>query len=334
MIGKDKIKLKKEKGNSVEKGKKKKERAGAEFKKYKLKSTAKLLGAILGGLVIFCGVFALIVGTNSQNRSLDELNYDVSVTRELEFSYGKYIGDTKHGSMDGNGTFEFYTGELYYGEWSYDQMEGNGVFAYTTGEYDGQFKNCKRFGHGIFTWEDGTTYEGTWKNDKMSGVGIVKTKEGVTFDGRFKNNKFVSGEITANNKTGKYEISIIDGEVGELDATLKNGDTYVGDYSIENNVISGDGVMKIKGVGEYVGEFVNGKRSGQGTFTWKDGTYYKGTWENDKMSGEGSYYFKKNEYLKGDFSANRPTGECTLYKNGETYSTSWKKGKCTSIEEE
>ena len=59
------------------------------------------------------------------------------------------------------------------------------------GKYEGEYKNDKKKGKGIFYWninklkED--KYDGDWKNDKKEGKGILYFAEGDRYDGEFKN---------------------------------------------------------------------------------------------------------------------------------------------------
>ena len=38
-------------------------------------------------------------------------------------------------------------------------------------KYQGDWKNNKEEGYGIYTWPDGSRYEGDWKNGKQDGKG-------------------------------------------------------------------------------------------------------------------------------------------------------------------
>ena len=39
-------------------------------------------------------------------------------------------------------------------------------------QYEGEYKDDKRNGHGVLTYPDGEQYEGEWKDDKMNGYGV------------------------------------------------------------------------------------------------------------------------------------------------------------------
>jgi hypothetical protein len=42
-----------------------------------------------------------------------------------------------------------------------------------------------REGYGKYKWNDNSYYEGEWKNDKMNGKGVYCSAEGVTTEGIF-----------------------------------------------------------------------------------------------------------------------------------------------------
>lgn len=44
--------------------------------------------------------------------------------------------------------------------------------------YEGEWKNNKMHGKGIFTWRDGRRYEGEYVNDKKEGFGIFEWPDG------------------------------------------------------------------------------------------------------------------------------------------------------------
>ena len=314
-----------------------KEKPKDEFKAFKRKSRLKMAGVTAGGAVIFLAVLSLITVSSvpeSTEVELEGLNDNVSMTRQLEFGMGTYVGDTEHGNMNGQGTFEFDTGEKYEGEWDVNQMSGEGSYEYSNGVYEGDFKDSAREGSGTFKWEDGTLYEGAWADDELSGAGVLTTKKGDVFDGTFSENSFQSGNLKLKTKKDTYTIKYSSGSPSTIKANFDNGDRYNGDFSMEDSTIKGEGKMTFKGVGTYEGSFYNGTRSGQGKFTWTDGTYYEGEWRKDKMSGEGEYHFSEDEYLEGTFKNNQPVKTCTFYKDGDSYTTKWKDGKCTSIEED
>ena len=44
--------------------------------------------------------------------------------------------------------------------------------------YEGEWRNGKQHGHGIYTWARGHRYEGDWRDGKRHGRGIFTSAEG------------------------------------------------------------------------------------------------------------------------------------------------------------
>jgi hypothetical protein len=56
-------------------------------------------------------------------------------------------------------------------------FKGFGTFYYSNGsKYEGEWKENLKHGHGVFTFEDGTTYEGPFENDRM----VNRTFQGLS----------------------------------------------------------------------------------------------------------------------------------------------------------
>ena len=67
---------------------------------------------------------------------------------------------------------------IYEGEYKNGKREGKGVYHYKTGEvYDGEWVDGIREGKGTFIWEDGSKWEGTFHDNEMDG-------EGTFYDGQ------------------------------------------------------------------------------------------------------------------------------------------------------
>ncbi len=67
-------------------------------------------------------------------------------------------------------------------------LNGKGVMTLDDGAYDGEFKNGKREGRGIYTWDNGDKYDGEWKNGERSGRGVFTWSDGDKYAGEYKNN--------------------------------------------------------------------------------------------------------------------------------------------------
>ena len=56
--------------------------------------------------------------------------------------------------------------------------------------YDGEVKNDKAHGEGIFTFADGSKYEGKFRKNKMHGKGQYTDVNGKIFEGKWRYGKF------------------------------------------------------------------------------------------------------------------------------------------------
>ena len=58
--------------------------------------------------------------------------------------------------------------DIFQGQFKNDKMNGHGVYKYADGAiYEGEFKYGKKNGHGVYTWTDGSKYKGQFFNDKI-----------------------------------------------------------------------------------------------------------------------------------------------------------------------
>ncbi len=56
--------------------------------------------------------------------------------------------------------------------------------------YEGDFKNGRMHGVGVYRWHHGDVYRGSWQNDRRSGRGRYEwTDLGLIFDGMFEDDR-------------------------------------------------------------------------------------------------------------------------------------------------
>lgn len=123
-------------------------------------------------------------------------------------------------------------------------------------------------------------------------------------------NNFEEETIThgyLDNKDGFYLGDLSGGKItGEGQYVLMTGSSYNGAWNI-NESPEGKGVLVIKDIGKYDGEFFNGIREGNGTFTWDNGDKYSGDWLNDGITGTGTITYANGNSLTGTFENNTLT---------------------------
>jgi hypothetical protein len=181
--------------------------------------------------------------------------------------------------------------------------------------YDGEWKDGKYHGIGMFTWisNDGTSYyEGSWRLGKRTGKGIYIFKNGQKYEGDFIDNKRTGkGTLKYSDSDDRKEYvgDWIDGKRdGKGTMTWKTGDEkgangnkrflniYVGEWKDDKQ--HGKGKMTYENSrspkydygpigGVYDGEWEMGERNGIGMFTSEDGWAYQGSWKEGRRHGKG-----------------------------------------------
>jgi hypothetical protein len=173
---------------------------------------------------------------------------------------------------------------------------------YPNGVYEGIMLDDKREIKGTMLYSNGAKYDGEWKNDKKNGKGVFTSSHyyncrktvGMKYEGEFKDDKFDGYGIT----------------------TYTNGDRYEGEW--KNSKQYGKGTVSYLDGSKYEGEWVNGHFQGLGTFYLKNGEKYEGRFFDNKYNGFGKYYYKNGDYLEGIFRNDHPRGICILHKKDGT----------------
>lgn len=75
----------------------------------------------------------------------------------------------------------------YEGNWKNGKLDGKGLFTSSEGDrYEGQFKEGRKDGQGTYHWATGARYEGEWKAGEMHGQGKYLWSSGNYYEGEFK----------------------------------------------------------------------------------------------------------------------------------------------------
>ena len=81
----------------------------------------------------------------------------------------KYVGKTKNGKPNGQGTQTWSDfGDKYVGEWKNGKHHGQGTFTWSVGsKYVGEFKDGEENGQGTYIHPIGDKYVGEWKGGRL-----------------------------------------------------------------------------------------------------------------------------------------------------------------------
>ena len=142
-------------------------------------------------------------------KKFDELKINNTINnQQFQFTDGKYIGQIVKGLPEGKGiwygTKEPYIGDRHEGDYRNGKKEGKGIYYFENGDrYEGDFRNGKAEGKGIFYYEDGDRYEGDWRNGKKEGKGIFY----------YNNGDREMGDYSCGKPIGKHALLTKNGEV-------------------------------------------------------------------------------------------------------------------------
>eukprot|EP00825_Cyclidium_porcatum_P045940 TRINITY_DN710_c0_g2_i2.p1 TRINITY_DN710_c0_g2~~TRINITY_DN710_c0_g2_i2.p1 ORF type:complete len:803 (-),score=190.89 TRINITY_DN710_c0_g2_i2:247-2655(-) len=159
----------------------------------------------------------------------------------------------------------------------------NRQIRYPNGDlYEGDIKDGKKHGKGVYTQGDAYKYDGEYQNDQKHGFG-QESDNGNKYSGQWENNQ-KQGQGTWEFKYGgKYE-----------GAFVRNQQNGLGKLTETDGTI-------------YTGKWVDGQMV-EGSIVYKDGSKYEGQTKNTKFrEGKGIMYDKQNQIqFSGDFKDNLP----------------------------
>jgi len=123
------------------------------------------------------------------------------------------------------GKFWHADGDVYEGEWKDDKANGYGIYVHVNGaRYEGNWKNDLQDGWGVESWSDGSKYEGEYKEGMKHGRGKYIWNDGSMYDGYWFENKIngsgiyvwpMAGDTMESGKTTCMEEEYILGKTVE-----------------------------------------------------------------------------------------------------------------------
>jgi hypothetical protein len=177
-----------------------------------------------------------------------------------------YIGDVHKQLRDGYGVYTYENKFFQYeGEWVNGKKHGHGKFSMADGSYyEGQFVGGEIDGHGFkYFASSQNVYSGEFAGGELHGQGVMTYADGSTYEGEWQHNKRVG-----------YGIFM-----------SSDGSVYQGSY--HDNKRHGQGILTYKNVESYDGNWVCDRRQGHGEWRTSNGDIYVGQWQNDLYNGQG-----------------------------------------------
>jgi len=153
------------------------------------------------------------------------------------------------------GSYVWPNNDKYEGEWKNGKRDGYGIFVSEDGTYDGMWVADKQTGNGTKSWVEGDRYVGNWEGNRRYGYGVYTWPSGSMYDGYWK---------TVMHGYGNY--------------AWYDGRVYEGQWN--NGTMDGKGMFKFPDGCHYDGEFKAQKRHGYGIMYWHD-ERYEGQWVED-----------------------------------------------------
>ncbi len=224
--------------------------------------------------------------------------------KDADSPYGTIVyntGDVYEGAISGilrsgKGKITYKeSGAVYEGDFLDDKLTGNASVTSDDGySYVGSVVDGKKDGVGKFVFPDGSYYYGEWSNDKKNGKGEYHYASGAVYYGTYVDDKRSGSEIV----TVQLENGML--YTGKCRQTFANGDEYVGDFV--NDRRTGKGTYKFATGDVYEGDFVDGVMNGYGTYRFgAGGTPYTGYFENGQI--------KESDSTLPETAADENTGE-------------------------
>jgi hypothetical protein len=140
-----------------------------------------------------------------------------------------WSGDCPGGYAEGRGTLSWFLrgkpNGIYRGELRGGIADGQGVFEYPSGEhYEGGFVQGRYEGHGVYRYTSGSTFEGDFIAGKTPGTGTLRLSDGERFETDFMNRYSLSrGDgiaDVADIAYEHYERPLLDGHQGNPPGAL------------------------------------------------------------------------------------------------------------------
>jgi hypothetical protein len=181
-------------------------------------------------------------------------------------------------------------------------------------QYEGDYVDGQRHGHGTMVWPDGKRYEGDWVDGKEHGHGTYVWANGNHYEG-----DYVDGQkhghgtyVWANGD--RYEGDFVEGTLqGRGIGVWGNGKRYEGDWV--DGKEHGHGTMVMPDGARYEGDWANGKMHGHGTMAWPNGALYDGAWVNGNRTGHGTFVTADGDRYEGDFIDGNVNTSDGIYKS-------------------
>ncbi len=217
------------------------------------------------------------------------------------------------------GLIDFPDGAKYNGEYKEDKdktkiLHGRGEYSSSDFRYNGEFKDGKKQGRGVYEWKNGMRFEGDFANDSPNGRGIWLFATGDKYEGEVKNSEITGKGVFITKSGDKIDGSFNNAKAnGRVQYAFANGDKYDGDMA--QGQMTGKGVYVTKLGDRTEANFVDGRAEGKGTYYFSTGDRYEGDFKAGALTGQGTYYYSNGLRSDGEYVNGVLRGKGAFYFN-------------------
>lgn len=221
------------------------------------------------------------------------------------------------------GTLEFRDGAKYVGDYKEDKdknqiLHGTGEYISQAFRYNGEFKDGKKQGKGVYVWANGDKFEGDFANDQVSGKGRWQFASGDVYTGDVLNAVMVGKGVLVAKNGDRYEGLFADGKPNGLGVyVFANGDKFEG--SMVAGKMSGKGTYTNKRGDKFIVPFVDGVPNGNGVYEFANGDRYAGEIQNGLLTGKGEYFHSDGQRSEGMYVNGLLNGPGKFYYNNGSW---------------
>ena len=187
-------------------------------------------------------------------------------------------------------TEELFVGRRYEGEWKNGKYDGRGIYMSGNGEtYSGYFQKGLYHGEGTLRCKNEDMYIGEWVRGKAGGKMSIKYHDGSAYEGMTSGGRY--------HGSGKRSYH-------PRESVLR----HFTSFQSTSNYFSAGKLIFPRGLGIYEGDWSRGKMHGKGSRSYSNGSKYIGGFRDGEPHGEGICMYVNGDQYIGEWASGFQTG--------------------------